>query len=229
MNKEKLTINHKWGFGHAPLKSKTALKNKKAVLSFLKHINDETTEIDLDEISLVKGLINRCIRKDQWDWFTIYTLLGRPERDELISILPLIMEYRNAVKFDEVDKLQNTKKKLIDKNILFLLENYLGKRKVDLEGYIYILSRREDPDILKIGMTTRDVEVRLKEINSATGVLYPYSVRIIIKVEKPKEAENCIFEELDDFRIRKDREFFNIEFKVAINMINKCLKSKGFI
>lgn len=228
MSKEKLTINHKWGFGHAPLKSKTAFKNKKAVLSFLKHIKGETTEIDLDEISLVKGLINRCIRKDQWDWFTIYTLLGRPKREELLSISPLIVEYRNAVKFEEVDKIQIMKKRLIDKNILFLLESYLGKRKADLKGYIYILSRREDPNILKIGMTTRDVEVRLKEINSATGVLYPYSVRSIIKVEKPKEAEHCIFEELNDFRIRRDREFFNIEFKVAINIINKCLKNKGF-
>ena len=32
-------------------------------------------------ISEVKGLINRCLRKDQSDWLTAYEALGRPEVD----------------------------------------------------------------------------------------------------------------------------------------------------
>lgn len=227
MNNGKINIEHKWGFGHAPLKSATAYKNRKAIVALLKHIRGELLEIDLEAISLVKGLINRCIRKDQWDWFTVYTLLGRPEITTLTSIAALISQYRTAIKMNEVNKMEKLKQNLMDKGLVVLLENYLGKNEVELEGYIYILSRREEPNILKIGMTTRDVELRLKEINSATGVLYPYSVRCVFKVGNPKEAERRVFEELSEFRIRKDREFFNMEFKQAQSIIGKCLEESN--
>jgi hypothetical protein len=47
----------------------------------------------------------------------------------------------------------------------------------DGSGFVYILSSREMPDILKIGVTERSVESRTREINSATGVLIPFGVR----------------------------------------------------
>ena len=34
-----------------------------------------------EDISILKGMCNRCLRRDQWDWFTTYTYLGCPERD----------------------------------------------------------------------------------------------------------------------------------------------------
>ncbi|WP_413789078.1 GIY-YIG nuclease family protein [Bacillus kandeliae] len=45
-----------------------------------------------------------------------------------------------------------------------------------------MLSRREEPNVLKIGMTNRSIEKRIKEINSATGVLFPFSVKRVFKV-----------------------------------------------
>jgi hypothetical protein len=44
-------------------------------------------------------------------------------------------------------------------------------------GFVYILSTRELPELLKIGFTTKSPEVRVKAINSATGVIIPWAVR----------------------------------------------------
>lgn len=218
-----MNIKHKWGFGHAPLKKETEYKNRKAIILLYKNLKDEDATIDLDAISLVKGLLNRCLRKDQWDWFTVYTLFGRPELNQLKKIVPLLTSYRTAIKNDELLKAEEIKKKLIEQDILDLFKVYLRKKEVKLTGYIYILSRREEPNILKIGMTTRDVGVRLKEINSATGVLVPYSIREIFKVNDPKKAERLIFDKLVSYRIRSDREFFYLEFKEARGIIQNCL------
>lgn len=223
MNREN-KIEHKWGFGHSPLKKETICKNRKAVLALYENMKNSNVKIELEEISLFKGLISRCIKKDQWDWFTIYTLFGRPDIDDLKPIVTFLIEYRRALKEHELEKISFFKNKLIKSNILNLCEIYLGKRGFAESGYIYILSRREEPEILKIGMTTRDVEIRLKEINSATGMLYPYSIRHLFKVEKPAEAEKLIFDELTNYRIRKDREFFKIEYKEALTIIESCLK-----
>lgn len=35
------------------------------------------------DISILKGMFNRCIKKDQWDWFTTYKYLGYPNDQTL--------------------------------------------------------------------------------------------------------------------------------------------------
>lgn len=93
------------------------------------------------------------------------------------------------------------------------------------EEYLYILSRREEPDILKIGMTTRNVQKRVNEINSATGVLYPYSARKVYKVKDSRKVEKEVHELLDVYRIRADREFFKIGYGEACRLIEDYLRS----
>jgi len=55
-----------------------------------------------------------------------------------------------------------------------------------------VLSTREQPDFLKIGMTTRTVEERVREINTATGVLIPFGVRRCWRVMDPSRSEKLI-------------------------------------
>ena len=51
-----------------------------------------------------------------------------------------------------------------------ILGYFLGlKPQVKPPGIVYALGTREAPDMLKVGMTTRDPVQRVKEINSATG------------------------------------------------------------
>ena len=91
---------------------------------------------------------------------------------------------------------------------------------------MYILSSRENPKFLKIGYTERRVEDRVKEINSGTGVMTPFGVRAVWSVEKASEMEMLIHKELDKFRIRQDREFFNIDYFDAVAIINKLIAEK---
>ena len=52
----------------------------------------------LNAISDVKGLFNRCIRQDQWDWFAVYRGLGRPARVDLSQISSLLTALRHSVR-----------------------------------------------------------------------------------------------------------------------------------
>lgn len=89
--------------------------------------------------------------------------------------------------------------------------------------YLYILSRREEKDILKIGMTTRNVQKRVNEINSATGVVFPYSARKVYKVKNSALVERGVHSLLAPYRIRADREFFRIDYAKACSMIEDYL------
>jgi|688.fasta_scaffold185088_3 hypothetical protein len=72
----------KWGFGMAPISANMQARYDDAIQAFLNLIdaNLKREEIDLDHISQLKGMFNRCVRKDQWDWFSVYTELGNPPK-----------------------------------------------------------------------------------------------------------------------------------------------------
>ena len=121
-----------------------------------------------------------------------------------------------------IDSLENLK-------IKTHLEIFLGIRKNNFSKSetVYILSTREQPKYLKIGFTTRSVEERVNEINSSTGVIVPFGVRGIFNVENAQDLETKIHNELSEFRIRKDREFFDMEFQIAKNFIIDLLKKEN--
>ena len=87
-------------------------------------------------------------------------------------------------------------------------------------GWIYVLSTRELPDLLKVGMTTHTVEQRAQEITRATGVALPFGVRRCWRVSEPAKAEKQVYQALHEFRLRDDREFFRVSFHVAVKRIN---------
>jgi hypothetical protein len=106
------------------------------------------------------------------------------------------------------------------------LDVFLGRLKIPDEadaGWVYILSTREIPDLLKIGMTTRTVEERVREINRATGVVIPFGVRACWRVKSPSTAERMLHQEFDGQRVRSDREFFRIDFFQAQSRITAAL------
>jgi hypothetical protein len=73
-------------------------------------------------------------------------------------------------------------------------------------------------------MTTRSISTRVREINSATGVLIPFSARAVFSVKDPAATEALIFKRLADYRIRSDREFFKLPYKDATSEIVETLK-----
>lgn len=224
----------KWGFGSAPIKLQTLNKNKIALNHVRRYIMGEhvSTNVNIcDEISVVKGLFNRILRQDQWDWFTINMYFDYPPAGEISKIVRLLVRLRSAI----LDNIQEEIDKLLS---IFSLTNFciyatnfitFDYATSDTDEYIYVLSRREDRDILKIGMTTRNVIKRCQEINSATGVIYPFSPRKVFRVFKCKQAEQLVHHCLAQYRIRSDREFFNLSYIIACEIIETCLKESNLM
>ena len=80
--------------------------------------------------------------------------------------------------------------------------------------------------MLKIGYTTRSIYDRVKEINRATGILEPLGVRAIWTVDDPRQIEKMIHRQLEQYRIRKDREFFRIDYYRAFKIIYDLIKDE---
>ena len=89
-------------------------------------------------------------------------------------------------------------------------------------GYVYILTNpsfRED--WVKIGKSSRTVDVRSKELDN-TAVPLPFDIYATMKTEKYSEAEQAIHKQIDrltDRRIRQNREFFNLEPALALEIM----------
>ena len=222
-------VVHKYGFGMSDLSPTMSRRFNNAVNVISLFISDRLSpdKVDLDAISELKGMFNRSLRKDQWNWFTVYDRLGCPAINEMNSIVSRLVKLRECLKEHDFEQALLIRADLISGTLPTYLSQWKNYRKVRVSrgthGWLYILSRKDEPDILKIGRTTRSVEDRVKEINSATGVLIPYSARAVFKVEDPEKAENLVFRLLNDYRIRMDREFFQIPFSEAVKIIEEAI------
>lgn len=89
-------------------------------------------------------------------------------------------------------------------------------------GYVYILTNpsfRED--WVKIGKSSRPVDVRSKELDN-TAVPLPFEIYATLKTEKYDKVEKQIHKQIDrltDLRIRQNREFFNIQPDMALDIM----------
>lgn len=99
------------------------------------------------------------------------------------------------------------------------------EKKPDKEpGYVYILTNpsfRED--WVKIGKSSRPVNVRSKELDN-TAVPLPFEIYATLRTVKYNEAERMIHGMIDDLthlRIRRTREFFNVQPNVALEQFRR--------
>lgn len=58
----------------------------------------DASKVELDQVSHAKGLLSRCVRKDQWDWYTVYKLLGKPPEKQLHQGRQALSQLRDAAK-----------------------------------------------------------------------------------------------------------------------------------
>lgn len=88
-------------------------------------------------------------------------------------------------------------------------------------GYVYILTNpsfRED--WVKIGKSSRPVDVRSKELDN-TAVPLPFEIFATMKTNKFNEVEKLVHKTIDrltDLRIRQNREFFNVPPQMALDI-----------
>ena len=98
--------------------------------------------------------------------------------------------------------------------------------KIKEPGYVYILTNpsfRED--WVKIGKSSRPVDVRSKELDN-TAVPLPFEIFATIKTAKYNEVEKLvhnIIDNLTNFRIRQNREFFNVAPQKALEILKEIV------
>lgn len=90
------------------------------------------------------------------------------------------------------------------------------------KGYVYILTNPSfKNNWVKIGKSERPVEQRRKELDT-TSVPLPFEIYATIKTSKYNEVEKKVHREIDRFtdcRVRKNREFFEVEPQVALEVL----------
>lgn len=225
-----MEIVNKWGFGMAPFKASTESSYKEAIVIVKDFVSGNKVIINselLDSISSVKGLFNRIVKENQWDWFTVNMYFDYPQTIDVKIIVSALVSLRNAILHKNNEEGKKAIEKLVNNNFMLYCSNFIAFdiNKDTSEEYLYILSRKEEKEILKIGMTTRNIQKRVNEINSATGVLFPYSARKVYKVKNSRLVEKNIHMLLSQYRIRSDREFFRITFSEACSIIEKYLET----
>lgn len=95
-------------------------------------------------------------------------------------------------------------------------------------GFVYILTNpafRED--WIKIGRSSRRVDVRSKELDN-TAVPLPFQIFATLQTSKYIEVEKLIHSMIDgltSLRIRTNREFFNIKPEVALGFFHKVAET----
>ncbi|MBQ6871626.1 MAG: GIY-YIG nuclease family protein [Bacteroidales bacterium] len=89
-------------------------------------------------------------------------------------------------------------------------------------GYVYILTNPSfKDDWVKIGKSSRPVDVRSKELDN-TAVPLPFKIYATVKTVKYEVLEKNLHKTIDrlsDLRIRQNREFFNISPAMALDLI----------
>ena len=90
------------------------------------------------------------------------------------------------------------------------------------KGFVYILTNESfREDWVKIGRSSRPVDVRSKELDN-TAVPLPFKIYATIQTIKYVDVERIVHKQIDrltDLRIRQNREFFNVEPSQALDIL----------
>lgn len=90
------------------------------------------------------------------------------------------------------------------------------------KGFVYILTNESfREDWVKIGRSSRPVDVRSKELDN-TAVPLPFKIYATIQTTKYTNVERIVHKQIDrltDLRIRQNREFFNVEPSQALDIL----------
>lgn len=95
-----------------------------------------------------------------------------------------------------------------------------------MQGFVYIVSNRSMPNLLKVGYTTRSLFERLEELSS-TGVPKDFQVEFFCKVDSADQLESRTHFALQAFHYGK--EFFKCSIPEAVKAVKTELLSGEFV
>lgn len=85
-------------------------------------------------------------------------------------------------------------------------------------GFVYVLTNESIPGLVKIGRTSRDVDLRATELWQ-TGVPTPFQVQCVVRTIDCVELEKWTHGFFHDCRVHKFREFFALDCEIARKQI----------
>lgn len=85
-----------------------------------------------------------------------------------------------------------------------------------MKGWVYIITNKAMPGLIKIGYSSKDPENRAKELNS-TASPHPHTVEFAVLVDGPKQVEQSIHLKLKDNHEAK--EWFRYDAKYAAQIL----------
>lgn len=95
---------------------------------------------------------------------------------------------------------------------------------MEVRGWIYILSNRAMPGLIKIDYSLKDPALRAKELQG-TGLPHSFVVEYDALVLRPKEIEQAVHKNLAGHH--ESKEFFRIDIAAAISEIKKVASEQG--
>lgn len=95
---------------------------------------------------------------------------------------------------------------------------YVGKEGTE---YVYILSNKAMPGLLKIGSTQINPEKRRNDISRGTGIPLEFDVEWAYRCFRAEAIEREVHKKLKEFRVNNKREFFRTDLETAIKSIEE--------
>jgi len=183
------------GFGMSPISATMQDRYDLACTGVLSLLSGDRIDIEATRVYLseFKGICNRCWKQDQVDWFTVYTAFGSPKEFRLSAIATEIPLLRRALKENDTRTMGECLANIEKLDARSLIKKNLSPHLERGNSWIYILSKRDLPTLLRIGKTSRTVDERVREINAASGDSNPYSARAAFRVENPVEVEKEVY------------------------------------
>lgn len=93
-----------------------------------------------------------------------------------------------------------------------------------IRGWLYVLSNKAMPGLLKIGYSTKDPALRIGELDG-TGLPHPFEIEYDILISDPREVEQLVHKQL--VRCREAKEFFRTDLQTVIDAVAEVLDGLG--
>lgn len=97
---------------------------------------------------------------------------------------------------------------------------------MNVRGWIYVITNDSIGDVVKVGFSTKDPELRAAELNH-TGVPLPYRVAFSALVVNPRDVEQSVHRYLVEKR--KGKEWFRCGVSEAVTAIKQVLGESGIL
>lgn len=93
-----------------------------------------------------------------------------------------------------------------------------------MRGWVYVLSNRGMPGLLKVGRTTEHPRTRAAQLHT-TGVPTPFQVEYAVRVDCCDRVERTVHQELRPHRMDRKREFFTIELSAVVRAMENAVST----